>query len=269
MREFCTMTTFLNNGFVKWLLVPLVVLGLLGWYAIHRLNAPFPVCTFRYKLTAEVMTPDGLKTGSSVIEVSYSHHGDYGGGENAVLNIVGEAVYVDLGAGKNLFVTLTTRDSGRAGPNDRNSRNFEGDAGPMNPFAIPLKVYGIVWHFGKEVELCLSLNSIDRSHAQDVPIENFPTLASFSDLKNPNSVRILHPEKFSAIFGDGFNLLKLSIQPSKEAQVPVVENLLPWLRKMRDDMGTTLSHSILDPTIDQLNYYAFKITDIHGAGGFL
>jgi hypothetical protein len=259
MRELCTMTAFLNNGFVKWLLVPLVVLGLLGWYAIHRLNAPFPVCTFRYKLTAEVMTPDGLKTGSSVIEVSYSHHGDYGGGENAVLNIVGEAVYVDLGAGKNLFVTLTTRDSGRAGPNDRNGRNYYDDVGPMNPFAFPLKVYGLKWQFGHEADLCGAFRSVDPERIAEVSFENIPTLVSFGNLADPNSVNVVQPAKLSDVFGNGYELKRLFFWPTTDPQVAKIENILKWLPQMKQRLSLKPGyHGPEQSNIDRLYYDAFK-----------
>ena len=98
------MRAFFQNRLVRWVLAPALVLSALGW-GYFQIN--YPTCTFRYKLTAEVMTPDGLKTGSSVLEVSY-HTGPH------VLpdpnprfdTLLGEAVYVDLGQGKNLFVTL-------------------------------------------------------------------------------------------------------------------------------------------------------------------
>jgi len=90
-------------------LAPIVVL-----WAFYQYE--YPTCAFRYKLTAEIQTPDGMKTGSSVMEVSYSHNDSGGGtGQSADLHMIDEATYVDLGQGKNLFVLLTNRESGRSG----------------------------------------------------------------------------------------------------------------------------------------------------------
>ena len=102
------MRAFFQNRLVRWVLAPALVLSALGW-GYFQIN--YPTCTFRYKLTAEVMTPDGLKTGSSVVEVSYTTQSaplSQGGRFDSVL---GEATYVDLGDSKNLFVTLGTLDS--------------------------------------------------------------------------------------------------------------------------------------------------------------
>ena len=81
----------------------------LGGFAFIKLA--YPTCTFRYKLAAEVMTPEGPKTGSGVIEVSYTHFFSLSGVPNLIQSAKGEAIFVDLGNNKNLFVTLTSWES--------------------------------------------------------------------------------------------------------------------------------------------------------------
>ena len=63
---------------------------------------------YRYRLTVEVDTPDGVKTGSSVIEVDTEVAGGYSiPTPGRVTNRVrGEAVTVDLGEGRVLFALL-------------------------------------------------------------------------------------------------------------------------------------------------------------------
>jgi hypothetical protein len=100
-----------QNRFLKWVLAPFAVLSSLGW---GYFQYEYPTCTFRYKLTAEVMTPEGLKTGSSVIEVSYSSTSPIPNpGRWRLDRLSGEAVFVNLHQGKNLFVTLGNYESGR------------------------------------------------------------------------------------------------------------------------------------------------------------
>ena len=61
----------------------------------------------RYRLTAEVMTPDGPKTGSGVIQVSYASEINLnGGGRRGSNSVVGEAIPVDLGQGTALQLDI-------------------------------------------------------------------------------------------------------------------------------------------------------------------
>ncbi|MES2677609.1 MAG: hypothetical protein V4612_04775 [Pseudomonadota bacterium] len=70
----------------------------------------YPSYTYRYKVTVEVETPQGIKTGSSVVEV---HTNRYPGwvilsSANVVVDkkIKGEGTIVDIAEGKTLFVLL-------------------------------------------------------------------------------------------------------------------------------------------------------------------
>jgi hypothetical protein len=63
--------------------------------------------TFRYKMTVEVETPEGLKTGSAVREVNVViAHPDIQGMNGTRAFVKGEAVVVDLGKRGVLFALL-------------------------------------------------------------------------------------------------------------------------------------------------------------------
>ena len=249
----------LQNCFFKWVLAPVAVLCGLGW-GYFQIN--YPTCTFRYKLTAEVITPDGLKTGSSVIEVSYSHYPDSGGGPSANLGIVGEAVYVDLGSGKNLFVTLTSAHSGRNTSLDSVSRNFENSRGPMSALALPLKVFNFVWHFGQEHQLCSNFASLGVDRIGTVSFENFPTIVTFRQLEEPNSLEVVQPENLSTVLGSGFSFGRLTITPTKDQFGSKLSKTLRWLEPMRTKelnirkSGHTTGFPS-DPIIEQLGTDTF------------
>lgn len=63
---------------------------------------------YRYLLTVEVDTPEGIKTGSSVIEVSTRKAGEYEipTPKQVFTRIKGEAVAVDLGKRGTMFALL-------------------------------------------------------------------------------------------------------------------------------------------------------------------
>ena len=67
---------------------------------------------FRYRMTVEVDTPQGLRTASSVIEVEVSDPGPNSLPEAGInTKVRGEAVAVDLPGGKVLFALLRSDDS--------------------------------------------------------------------------------------------------------------------------------------------------------------
>jgi hypothetical protein len=233
----------------KFLIGVLLVVALgYGWYVYN-----YPTCTFRYKLTAEVMTPDGLKTGSSVIEVSYSHNADWGGGESADLKMSGEAVYVDLGQGKNVFVTLKSQESGRELSLDRNYAPFKG---ALDGFALPLKAFGLQWNFGQERDLCAASRLIPLSDRFEVLFENLPTLVTFDSLDNPNSVSVIQPNEVT-LLGQGISLKRVTVARSEEQMLDIINGVLPWLESKRPKDGSIFwSRNI--PLIDRLHYGSFK-----------
>lgn len=72
--------------------------------------------TYRFRLTIEVDTPEGVKSGSSVMEVSYGVTGEnIGVGPRSYSNLTGEAVFVDLGGGKNIVAIHTMGATGSGG----------------------------------------------------------------------------------------------------------------------------------------------------------
>jgi hypothetical protein len=227
-----------------------------GWYVYN-----YPTCTFRFKLTAKVMTPDGSTTGSSVIEVSYSHNADWGGGESPDLNMTGEAVYVDLKEGKNLFVTLTSHESGREVNLDRNYSPLEG---ALDAYAIPLKVFGLRWSFGRERAMCAAFSLVPLDQRLPVLTENMPTLVSFGNLSDPNSVKVVQPDKISDVLGDGYKLQNVWLEVTDEKPNNTGMKIFPWWETKTKEWESKWIFSIDDKLIDRLYYSAFKQPTIVG-----
>jgi hypothetical protein len=247
----------LNNWFVKWVLAPVAVLWALGW-GYFQIN--YPTCTFRYKLTAEVMTPAGLKSGSSVIEVSYSSKSPIpnpGRWRDDKLN--GEAVYVDLGQGKNLFVLLTSNESNRI-KTDRDGYGGGRDntyLGSLRAITLPLAAYKLESRPGSEQLMQQQISNISANDQREIPPENFPTLITFKDIKDINSVSIVEPGQINLQFGAGFSLSTISVEVTNKPITHQIDNVLSWLEHERPKDGS-LNWNLDDPLFNKLQFISFK-----------
>ena len=84
----------------------LTILALLILTPLGYCSIAYPDYTYRYRMTVEVDTPDGLKTGSSVIEVKTTQWPAWispSGSRVASRKASGEAPFVDLGERGILF----------------------------------------------------------------------------------------------------------------------------------------------------------------------
>jgi hypothetical protein len=210
-----------------------------GWYVYN-----YPTCTFRYKLTAEVMTPDGLKTGSSVIEVSYSStHPLPNPGRWSADTLTGEAVYVDLGKGKNLFILLGVdrwerqasktpgrqpRFDGIEGGQDRLTEEQLGE-GSLNALWLPVHVFKLGRSVGEEREMRLRANALLGQTPVEVPSQNLPMVVSFSDLSKPETLRVLRPPEITDVLGQDYSLQSVKMQIVRDSPSAHLEETLGWL----------------------------------------
>jgi hypothetical protein len=232
---------FLNNRWVRrlamWVLAPVVLL-----YGFFQYN--YPTCTFRYKLTAEVMTPDGLKTGSSVIEVSYSStHPLPNPGRWREDTVTGEAVYVDLGGGKNLFVLLgVDRWERMASSTPTNEDGFDGlkggndyvlednlGKGSLNALWLPIQAYKLGRKPGYEREMQRRANALLGQAPVEVPLSNVPMIGTFADLSRPETFNTLTPSEINKVLGDRYELQSVEMQIVEATASPQLESIIGWL----------------------------------------
>ena len=149
----------------KWV-GPVVLLAALFIGDQIRINRP----GHKYRLTVEVETPAGRKSASSVLAV----HPDRGYSRGGHTRTVGDAVFVDLGGGKNLVALLAHID----GKLDLDAINY-----------VALRAYTAAG--GKRV----SFNEMNRlSGAVPVTGALIPVLVSFADPANPGTARVVSPD---------------------------------------------------------------------------
>jgi hypothetical protein len=178
-----------------------------------RINRP----GHKYRLTLEVETPEGLKTGSGVVSV----HPDRGYSRHGHTTTRGDAVFVDLGGGKNLVALMAHTDS---------TLDLDG----MNYLA--LRAYKAA---GRNV----SFNEMSRmSGAVPVTGALIPLLVTFADVRDPATIRMVSSEAMAASFGNGFRLHDIHSEvvpnglwpldfgdPLGEPVTRGIETKLPWL----------------------------------------
>jgi hypothetical protein len=177
----------------------------------------FPdVHTYRYRLTVEVETPKGIRSGSSVIESSASESKGLNGSQ-VHSELHGEAVAIDMPDGGTLFALL---DAG------------EGTA----PFAaaayreiLPKSV--IIENSGWKVEH----DAIEhQTVAADVPPKYYPIFVRFTDIKDPASVVKVDPAHLERDYGAGVRLKRVFVQITDDDVTTGIEKRFSWWTQFRN-----------------------------------
>ncbi|MCA0432573.1 MAG: hypothetical protein LCH46_04855 [Proteobacteria bacterium] len=180
--------------------------------------------SWRQKLTVQVWTPDGLKTGSAVVQISAAI-GDLflgvGGGNS--LRIKGDATVVDLGNGKYLFALVETDGKGRA-----------------DYLAVRTFSKQVLGHYpGPDTEWNAFYSALEKLRAtQSVPHKNYPLLVTFSNLADPQSVMEVKPENAAETLGPGFLLSSILLEiTEEELTTGQVDRIIPWLDQLVGTIG--------------------------------
>ena len=162
----------------KWL-GPIALLAALVIGDQIRINRP----GHKYRLTVEVETPAGRKSAAGVLAI----HPDRGYSRGGHTRTVGDAVFVDLGGGKNLVALLAHIDDGKI---DLDAANY-----------VALRAYTEAG--GKRV----SFNEMSRLTGT-VPVKGalLPVLVTFADPANPATARVVAPDDAEAALGKGYRL---------------------------------------------------------------
>jgi hypothetical protein len=266
-----------KNKWVQWLVLPVALI--VGFYQFN-----YPTCMFRYKLTAEVMTPDGLKTGSSVIEVRYSSgHPLPNPGRWRADSLSGEAVYVDLGGGKNLFVLLGAdrweRTASRIPSNDEGFDGITGSSirrngddldeqnlaeGSLNALWLPVQVFKLGRMPGYERDMQRRANALRGQAPVEVPLVNLPMLGTFRDLAKPETFNAVLPTEIKKLLGDGYVLQSVKMEIAGETNMKAIRTILPWLSKYPEpsiaSCNSGTSTALLACKIPNSNFWSDKVS---------
>jgi hypothetical protein len=208
----------------KWL-GPLALLAALVIGDQIRINRP----GHKYRLAVEVETPEGVKSASGVLAV----HPDRGYSRNGSTLTKGDAVWVDLGGGKNLVALLAHLDD--------NSLELDGTN------YVALRAFNAA---GRKT----TFNEMSRiSGTAPVTGALVPVLAAFSDSNDPATMRVVKPDDLEAVYGKGFRLRSITVEAVPNGFWPLdfggalgepvtrgIEAKLPWWSRAGDPAAAAL-----------------------------
>ena len=209
--------------------------------------------SWRYKMTVEVETPEGLKSGSAVreVDIKFLYHFNPGSNSQYVVraSVIGEAVVVDLGARGAAFAVLPS------GAYLDVTQTIEG------PPPLTLE--------GEEYYSSLAIGT----KANMTP-DHYPWLYTFTDLNDPMSVKLVKggrfnvkqqknimEDNFESIFGQGVTLKSVSVEITDEPITWGIEKWLPWLperKNIKGYLGGNSKPPYDDPTKTYLNGVEFS-----------
>jgi hypothetical protein len=190
-----------------------------------RINRP----GHKYRLAVEVETPDGLKSASGVMSV----HPDRGYSRSGSTLTRGDAVFVDLGGGRNLVALLAHIDD--------KSLDLDG----MNYLA--LRAFNAA---GRKT----AFNEMNRiSGTAEVTGALIPVLAAFSDINDSATMHVVRPDDLEATYGKGFALRGITVEAVPNGFWPLdlggafgepvtrgIAAKLPWWNRPGDPTATAL-----------------------------
>lgn len=227
-----------------------ILVLLYALYYIFLTSGPYDrvEVRWRYKMTVQIDTPEGVKAGSAVREVRHSaaaslRTGKWAGGSH---DVKGEAVVVDLGQRGAVFALMT------GGP-------FGADHW---------------WHvvttqaFPPPADTGAGLPDGARYYAAlastapvELPPGAYPAFVYFRDPKDPKTVEsllsfkkesdaynapwVIAQDRFAEVFGEGVALKSVTIEMTREpVTTGVVERYLGWLKSIKSNIdGTSVTMS--------------------------
>jgi hypothetical protein len=205
--------------------------GAIAWWKIS-----YPTYTYRYRMTVEVLAGGAVRSGTSVIEVRIDKQPKFGSAPPQVSRFRGEAVFVDLGGGRNVIALLAS------GPAARNVDYI---------FNVIPTVFGLTFA-DRDLAKLSSLRG-----SRQLPASFLPTFVTFADLNDPKTVRVVMPEEFEQAFGPGTRLLSVTVEP---VDVPVtmgIEQRMPeTISQLREQARKLQVSRPDDPYSPRLGHFA-------------
>ena len=170
--------------------------------------------TYRFRMTVEVDTPQGLKSGSSVMEVNATKQVLITSETHPIsAGLKGEAVVVDLPGGP-IFALLTIR--GDSGP-----LLFNVVTDALNP--LPTKTPSTEDYMRQTNELAAMSEG---ARTAELPRDNWPMMIRFRNLNDPRTLERVDPAAIS--------VKRITLTVTKEPVTVGIEKRLGWLEKLEN-----------------------------------
>jgi hypothetical protein len=179
-------------------------------------------------MTVDVEVDGKVHSGSSVIEVGDTRQPrtlpDAG---LSTRRVTGQAVYVDLGKGRNVVALLASGPEGR-------SNDF--------PAWIVLKHFNLAYPWTDYIKMMFlrgrwQLDMSETSYR--------PTLVTFEDPHDSKTAKIVEPADFPKVFGSGVKPPTVTIEMTGDRVTRDLSEKLPWMKHFKSGTlgGTLKVHS--------------------------
>ena len=188
--------------------------------------------TVRSRLTLTVETPEGLRTGSSVTELTTTFgpfqlkRGSTPGWSIGTF-LTGEGVVVDLGP-RGLLVALLVKRSWLS------KWGFGGTTGYAGVWPFPESQYSGSPPPGSSSaeKYMIYLDELKRVKPKaDISFEDVPVLVRFSDPNDPASISLVDPSSLADAFGPGVRLNSATVEITSDPITHSIGARLPWLKQ--------------------------------------
>ena len=173
----------------------------------------YDTSSYRFRLTIEVDTPQGLRTGSTVYQIEAGRNwAPLPDMNSRYIRTYGEAASVDLGNGAKLFSLLKT------------TSQFEELSG--------LSLVSLDKHYLKDeydpIDAAERLDDADSARAV-VPIEDYPLLVAFPDPSDHTSMVMVDPRDAAATLGPRYAIQRIVVELTDDPVPDTIKQQLPWL----------------------------------------
>jgi len=210
--SFIAMLLFWRVSLLRWIFLTILILVAGPRLFISggkSVSDALTTTVIKYKIIIEVETPEGLKTGSNVVQVTITPKFVHWNPSSPPVStrVKAEAIFIDLGQGKNVIATLGFGENGAV---DRL------DSLAQSVFRCSIE------------EIAAKMNNIGDRRKLDG--ERIPTMVIFSDLNDPATARTVRTNEFDKIFGPGYAFKSAWLELTQDSVVSnkIVQHL-PWL----------------------------------------
>jgi hypothetical protein len=199
--------------------------------------------SYRYKLTLSLNTPDGVKTGFNVVELTYFNVSIPMRGTMHTTH--GQGIYIDVGPGRRPLIALLDHIRRVSEACQNGVCNF-----PLwsedEPGWIIAKACLSVKEFNEMNNangrgVVDGIARIAQECHQPIPLTptvgDLPQLITFLNVNDPASVMAVDPANLAASLGPGVTWRSITIQTTDEPLTKDIDEHLSWVRGYNDNIS--------------------------------
>lgn len=206
-----------------------VAITALGWWVFD--GSTTRPRTIRSRLTLVVETPEGERSGSTVLQDTIGFPGGLtrAQGWGLWVQLVGEAAVIDLGQRGLLVATLRKQE-------DLTRSGGGGSGGGYNPGLMPFPPEK--FHYPAEASVnekyAAYIDELNRLKPKsELSLKDVPVLVRFGNPNDPTSAALVDALDLAASFGPGVTFKGATVEITDDPITKGIETRFPWLRSSK------------------------------------